>query len=176
METTKTKYANALFSIALEANKVKEYQSEAKEILAILSKNEDFIKVLDCSFLPILDRVSEIDKVFKGQVSEDILSFLKVVVQNNRASYLMEILREFSSECNDNLSIMEGIIYSTEKLTVKQIKSIETTIAKLENKKVELHNKISPSLLGGIKVVINDHVYDGSLSSKLEGLRKVLLK
>ncbi|MFA6852321.1 MAG: F0F1 ATP synthase subunit delta, partial [Bacilli bacterium] len=43
-------------------------------------------------------------------------------------------------------------------------------------KKVELVNKIDKSIIGGIKVVIHDRVYDDSLKNKLDSLKSGLLQ
>ena len=44
------------------------------------------------------------------------------------------------------------------------------------NSKVQLRVVVDPSLIGGIKVEIENHVYDNSLSYKLESLKKELLR
>ena len=41
--------------------------------------------------------------------------------------------------------------------------------------KVELVNRINPSLLGGIKVIVHDRIYDGSILSRINSLKKNLL-
>ena len=41
---------------------------------------------------------------------------------------------------------------------------------------MELHNIIDPTLIGGVKVVIHDRVYDGSLKHRLKEMEKDLLK
>ena len=41
-------------------------------------------------------------------------------------------------------------------------------------KKVELKNKLDERLIGGVKVVVHDHVFDGSVKYKLETLKEQL--
>ena len=43
------------------------------------------------------------------------------------------------------------------------------------NKKVELSNVIDTSLMGGIKVVVNDTVFDNSIANKVQSLKQELL-
>ena len=40
----------------------------------------------------------------------------------------------------------------------------------------ELINIIDPSLIGGVKVVINDHIYDGSIKHHIDNMKLSLLK
>ena len=43
-----------------------------------------------------------------------------------------------------------------------------------EGSEIELHVKIDPSLIGGVKVVINNHIYDGSVKNKLSEMKQSL--
>ena len=43
------------------------------------------------------------------------------------------------------------------------------------NCKVDLKNVLDAKLLGGIKVVVHDHIFDGSLLFKVDELKKQLL-
>ena len=43
------------------------------------------------------------------------------------------------------------------------------------NNKVELSNSIDPSLIGGIKIVVNDTVFDNSVSNRLRALKQELI-
>ena len=95
---------------------------------------------------------------------------------NKRGNELHKILEEYVKISNAELGIEEGIVYSTEKLTKAQIDKIEKKLSEVTKVKVELVNRIDERLIGGIKVVLNDSVYDGSLRSKIESLRKALLK
>ena len=40
---------------------------------------------------------------------------------------------------------------------------------------MDLISRIDPSLIGGVKVVINSHVYDGSIKNQLEKMQIDLL-
>ena len=48
------------------------------------------------------------------------------------------------------------------------LKKLNSKISEVEKMPTELINIIDPSLIGGVKVVINDHIYDGSIKNQLE--------
>ena len=77
--------------------------------------------------------------------------------------------------CNHYLHIKEGIIYSTEILSHEQIKKVEDKLSKIINAKVELTNQIDEKLIGGIKVIVDEKVFDGSIKNKLEKLKSTLI-
>ena len=100
--------------------------------------------------------------------------FIKLLIKKHRISSFSYIAQEFISNCNETIGISEGFVYSTSPLNQKQIEDIEDAISTKMNQKVELTNKIDTRLIGGVKVVVHDHVYDGSIKYKLETLKQKL--
>lgn len=175
METIASRYGLALFSLAIDKNKVLEWQEEVKELVGVLKENADFIMILGSSFMPLNERQEILEKSLQG-VDKEIIALMKVVMENNRTSSLLDIFESFNSYCNEYRGISEGYVYSTLKLEQKVINQIEDKISKMEHNKVELKNVIDPTLIGGVKIVIHDRIYDGSIKHHLETMKTDLLK
>ena len=60
-------------------------------------------------------------------------------------------------------------------MPVDQIEKVEKAISKQIEKNVKLENKIDESLLAGVKVVINNVVWDGSYKAKLKIIKENLI-
>ena len=170
-----SRYGLALYQLAKEKNSINSYQEEVKGLISVLKENADFIVVLSSSFLSKEEREKILEDSFKG-ISEDVISLLKIVIENHRTSMMLDVLESFNSYCNAHNGVIEGYLYSSMRLDESRIKQIEDKISKKENQKVALKNVIDPTLLGGVKVVIHDRVYDGSLKYYLENMKKDLLK
>ena len=168
-------YAEALLSIAIDDNKVIDYQKEVKELRKIILDNDDFLLLLDSRFLSIEERMHNAEVLLPG-FSPDIVNFIKIIVRHNRVRYLRDILDAFNSLCNENQDIVEGLIYSAFPLSEDTLLKIKNKISQIENHEVDLIPKIDPSLIGGVKVVINSHVYDGSIKNQLEKMQIDLLR
>ena len=175
MNEIASRYGTALFSLALEKNKVLEYQKEVKELKGIFKENSDFIMVLGSSFETIENRLAMVDKVLVN-IDDDIKSLIKILIENNRVGNLLDVFTAFNSSCNEYRGVDEGLVYSTIPLDDKTINKIEEKISKIESRKVELINKIDPALIGGVKVVINGHIYDGSIKNQIEMMKIELMK
>ena len=167
-------YGLALYSLALDLNKVEELKEEMKKWEDIFHENEEFLSVLNSAFLGKEERKKILEKTCVG-MDVNILHLFFVVIDNGHIVYLFDIIDSFISYCNEHLGIKEGIIFSTTHLDTNTIHQIEIKISKLENRKVYLRNLIDKSLIGGIKVVIGDHIYDGSLKNRLREVRKHLI-
>lgn len=175
MESIPSCYGQALYSLALEQDKVLSWQEEVKELRTVFEENSDFIMVLGSSFLSLKERQEILEKTLVG-VDKNIIALILVIMENNRTSSLLEIFDAFNSYCNEYRGISEGFVYSTLKLDKKIISQIEEKISKIEKHQVELKNVIDPTLIGGVKIVIHDRIYDGSIKHHIEMMKKDLLK
>ena len=175
MENVASRYGLALYSLALEENKIDFWQQDIKTLKGIFIENPDFIMILGSSFISLEERIEILEKSLKG-VDKSIVALINVVMENNRTESLLDVFDSFNSYCNQYRGVSEGLIYSTLKLDQTVIDQIEKKISKIEGSKVELKNVIDPSLIGGVKVVIKDRIYDGSIKHNIEMMKKDLLK
>ena len=167
-------YAEALYSLALEEKKLDKLQDEMKELSSLINDNEDFLMLLDSRFMSGNERKDIASKILKD-FDQDVVNLVKVIVDNNRINLIGEILQAFNSLCNEYRGVKEGLIYSAFPLDKETINAVKIKISQIEHMDVELIAKIDPSLIGGIKVVINSHVYDGSIKNQLEKMNIDLL-
>lgn len=175
MESVASRYGLALYSLALEENKIDSWQKDVKTLKSIFEKNTDFIMILGSLFLSLEERIEILEKTLVG-VDKKIVALIDVIMENNRTDLILDVFENFNSYCNQYRGVSEGLIYSTLKLDQTVIDQIEKKISKIENNKVELKNVIDPSLIGGVKIVIKDRIYDGSIKHSIEMMKKDLLK
>jgi len=167
-------YAEALFSLGLEDKKLSKLQDEGKALSEVIHDNEDFLLLIDSRFMSREERQDIASKILKD-FDEDIVNFVKVLIANNRTNYIKDVLEAFNSLCNEYKGVKEGLIYSAFPLNKEIINKIKNKISQIEGMDVELISRIDPSLIGGVKVVINSHVYDGSIKNQLERMQIDLL-
>jgi len=175
MNELASRYAQALYSLKLESNKLLETQEEVKELKKVISDNPDFIVVLSSYQKSFEQKEEIIDQVFVG-VDPDIITLMKIIVKNHRASYLNDVFECFNGLVNDYRGVLEGLVYSSIPLKEEDISKLNQVISEVEKRPTDLKNIVDPSLIGGVKVVINDHIYDGSIKSRIEKLKSTLLK
>ena len=175
MKEITSRYAEALYSLKKDENSLEFSQKEIKELIKVLKENPDFLVVLNSSYKEFEEKEQIIDKVFIG-VDEEIKTLIKIVVKNHRGQYLTEIFENYNSLVNEYRGVLEGLVYSTEPLSESQLAKLNSAIGKIETRPVELKNIIDPSLIGGVKVVINDHIYDGSIKRHIDDMKIALLK
>lgn len=174
MHELTSRYAIGLYQLKKEKNELIQTQEEIREIMKIINDNPSFIALISARDISLEERKQIIDKVFLN-VDIDIKNFFKIIIENNRGNYLNEILQDFNSLVNEFRGIKEGLLYSAFPLKEEEISKITSSISEIEKCSVELKNIIDPTLIGGVKVAINDKIYDGSLKHHIEQMKLTLL-
>lgn len=174
MESLASKYAYAIVSIAKEENKCEEYKNALIMLLDVFRNEIETAKFLESYFISNEEKYKVIDESLRSINLPNFTNFIKLLTEKHLISKYKDIVKEAIVLLNESLNIDDGFVYSTSKLSEEKMNEIELVISKKLNQKVELKNIIDPRLIGGIKVVVHDHVFDGSIKHKIENLKENL--
>lgn len=164
-------YSLALFDLEKDYNKLK---NQSHNLLELINKTPELISFLNLSNSVGKDKNEFIDDIFKNKISKNILIIIKLLTEKRKLYMLNNILKKTIWYCNEKLKIVEGIAYTTIKLTSSQIKKMEKKLSKITSKKIVIINLIDNFIVGGIKVVIEDKIWDYSIVSKIENMKRDL--
>lgn len=167
-------YALALFNLAKEEKKLIKYKNQAIEIIEALEANPKAIHVFNSKVTDIEERKALVKKAF-GKLDKTLINFLYVLTERSKFNLTVSILRKLIKLINENKNINEGVVYSINKLSPKQIKDIEVKTSKMLGAKVVLTNKLDANLIGGIKVEVNNEIIEDTVVSRLEQIKQQLL-
>lgn len=164
-------YANAIYDIAKEKGKVEEVTSDLSFLCKLFKKNKKLIKLLSSPMI----RQEEKDHILTSQIKDHIqgctFAFLQVLIKKHSLPYFEKIHSEFIHIYNTKHGILEGLIYTATKLDSKRLKKIESIFSQQYNKQIRLKNLINKQVIAGMKVYINNTLYDYSLDTKLNQVR-----
>ena len=110
----------------------------------------------------------------KPKVSQTTFNFLNLLIDKNRFGILPDIQNQFNKLVNKSKGIVTAEVYSAIELDANTLEEIRHNLEKTleQNEKVTVESNIEPSLIGGLKVKVNDLVYDGSIKGRLENLKR----
>ncbi|MFA6098229.1 MAG: ATP synthase F1 subunit delta [Patescibacteria group bacterium] len=101
-------------------------------------------------------------------------NFIKLLAKNNDLSQADKIIRAYNEYANLSENVLELSIISVEKIDENLKNNIVSHLGKTFNKKIELHEKIDKSLIGGAVLKYGDTVVDGSIKKRLATLKQTL--
>lgn len=175
MKKIATRYAVALFDLALEQDQLNRYE---KQLLWIKEVFEDDTVFQFFSSVKIArkDKKELLTSILGEHVDQYLMNFLMILIEKNRMSLIRTISDEFHLLNNKHNNIQEGVVYSIRKLSHDEHKEIERVVGERLNSEVKLKNYINSSLLAGIRIIIGDTVIDASMQLKINQLKSQLLK
>lgn len=170
------RYARALYEVAEEKGKVEEYLQDLRDICDLLDNNEDLKKLIEYPQISTRKKKKIIIELFKGRIDEELLSFILILVEKKRILFIREKLNQMELIHLEKQNKVTALVKSVIPLTEEQESKLKEKLEKKFNKNVILKYEIDKSILGGLYVRVGNEVIDGSIKSKLEEMKALILK
>ena len=167
-------YATALFSLAMENGLVDRFKDELIQIKD--SINEDYILILKSPALSLKSRLDMVDTAFESSMHEYIVSFIKLLCENGKIEFLPDTINEFFELCRELENRAHAKIFYVKEPNVHQKELLIARLEKMTGKKIDALYIEDKSLIGGIKIELDDKIIDGSLSARLSNIKGVIGK
>ena len=170
-------YGEALFGLAVEEQKLDALSREAKAVRDILRENADFGKLMSHPKISMEDKIKVAEEVFKDRVSGEMAGFLVIMIEKERYTDLDATLTYFIDRVKEEKHI--GVAFVTTAATIDeaiQLKIKQRLLETTKYKEMEMHYAVDASLIGGMVIRIGDRVIDTSITTKLNELKRQLLK
>ncbi len=170
-------YGEALFELALEKNELDSFAEQVNVLARAFAENPELTKLLNHPKISKEEKVSVIESIFKGRMSDDIVGFLVVIVEKDRGSEIEDILKLFQAKVREYKKIGVALVTSAIELSTEQKQKVEQKLLQqTAYESFEVDYKVDESLIGGMIIRIGDRVVDSSIRSKLDNLTKELKK
>ena len=169
-------YARRLMELVTQEDLIDVCYKDLKEINDEINSDEELLKFITSADKSIDEKKARLQEIFENDLDEAVLhAFFLVVEQIPRKHMEAELIHEFLSYYYRTRGIVFGAAYSARKIAEGDLLILEDAFSKKLAQRIKLENKVDPSLLGGVKVIINDTVWDGTYRSKINDLKSALL-
>ena len=168
--------ATGLFNVAEQINALDRVKDSLSSLNHIVMKSSQFRVLIQSKKLKGKSKVEILNSVL-GDLSHplvnEVVSYLK---GSSAANELREISNFFESTYQKKSNTIEvrGVVAS--KMSSRQTESFKTSLDKILGKKTKLSIEVDPSLIGGIKLRIDNTFLDASIHNQLQTLRNELLQ
>ena len=114
------------------------------------------------------------EAIFEESFDEMTMAFTNIVLTKGREEYLPEICEEFINQYKGLKNIISATVVSATPLNEETLSKIKDKIHSemTQGGTVEIETRIDASLLGGFVIEIGDSLYDASVVTRLNKLRK----
>lgn len=169
------RYARALFGLAVEQGRVEAWSDALVALQAAVDGSPDLQDVLSN---PVYsrDQRREIVRRLAGALSieADPTSLLLLLGDRNRLRYLASIVSTFRDLADAQLGQVRAQVTTAVPLDAAAERAIADKLAAATRTKVLIERQVDPALLGGVIARVGSFVFDGSIRSQLEAMRREL--
>ena len=168
--------ATGLFNVSEQINALDRVKDSLNSLNHIVMNSGQFRVLIQSKKIKGKLKVEILNSVL-GELSHplvnEVVSYLK---GSDAANELREISNYFDSiyQKKSNTIEVRGVVAS--KMSVRHIESFKISLDKILGKKTKLSIEVDSSLIGGIKLRIDNTFLDASIHNKLQTLRTELLQ
>lgn len=169
-----TKYARAIFELAQDEDKLDAYDKDLGKVQADVFSMPEAVKFFQNPLVPHSAKKDLLTKAFTGELSDNVMNFLMLLVDKSRIGIFNEIYDIFTALKNTAQGILVADITIAFPLTKTQESQLAKKLAAVTGKKVKIRKHEDKSILGGLIVTIGDKRIDGSAAGRLRSLQNNL--
>jgi len=171
------KYARSLAEVAFEQNIEDAVAEDLRMFAEIFNVHPDVYKTFDSPAIPRDEKVKLLDALLTEYPMTPVSSnFMRVLLEHNRVRWFQNILDVFSEVVNKRKGIVSTKIVAATPLDNNSIARIEARLGKITGKTVVASSvETDENLLGGIVVSVGNTIYDGSVRTRLEEMKRRLM-
>ena len=166
-------YAGALYSVAADESRQEQFLYEMSVLSELFEKNGGYIKLLDDPDIDYTIRLNLIDEAFSGSVSQEIVSFMKILCRRRLMSIFLQCASEFKKLYDSDSGVVTAEVISAVELTEDEKIKLKNALEKKFSRKVELKCSTDRSLIGGFTVSAQGKVIDYSIKNRLKQIREM---
>ncbi|AQS03051.1 F0F1 ATP synthase subunit delta [Clostridium beijerinckii] len=175
-EYLEKRYALALYEIAEKNNKVDEYLRDLTDICDIFDENKEFYEVINHPKINTAKKKQLFTDLFKGKIDEELLAFMMILIEKDRILQLREILDQMEKIDLERRNTIRGIVKTVVPLLDEELEQLKAIFEKKYEKNIIFDTKIDKSLLGGVFVKVGNDIIDGTIKSKIDEMKELMLK
>lgn len=171
------RYARALLEVASERGSLDRVMDQLTGFAQVLQQNADVADVLVNPAFTRVQRMAVVDGLVQAAaeaVDPSVVNLLRLLVDRNRFAYLADIARVYRDLADAKAGRVRGKVTSARPLGAQALSRLEQSLERLLQRDVVLDAQVNPQLIGGVAAQVGSVLYDGSLRTQLEELRRTL--
>jgi F-type H+-transporting ATPase subunit delta len=170
-----SRYARALADVTLEKG---EEAGVRRDLAAYREIFRQVPALLDALDSPAVQRDAK-ERVLAELLSRypvrlSTANFLRVLLAHHRIRYFAEICDGYDRTVNERQGIVAARVTTAAPLSDQQISLLQESLCRATGSRVTLSMATDPAILAGVVVRIGSTVYDGSIRTQLDEMRRRL--
>ena len=169
------RYAKALFSLAVDSGRVEPWAKSLEALSDAVQGAPDLRDVLSNPVYSKEQRRAIVEQLAAAlKLDPEPSNLLFLLGDRNRLAYLAAVVDTFRELADRHLGRLRAKVTSAVKLDDASAQAIADELSRKHGARILLDRAVDPAILGGVVAQVGSLVYDGSVRTQLEDLRKQL--
>ena len=175
MEEIARVYAEALFEVAKEKEKLEEIRDQLAQFADALAEDRDLQVFFFSPYFSSAEKREGIAKAVSG-ADPELVNFLELLAEKHRMPAIFRVRRRIEELVSEELKQLDVNVTSAVELDERVVKQVGDEIEKQTGREVELSSTVDPDILGGLVLRVGNMVLDASLRHRLERMRREIAR
>lgn len=168
-------YGQAMYDLARSEGLTEKILGELNMLCHCLTVEEPgFIKLLSTPTLTKQERCQILYDSFRGKIQPYLLNFLKILTEKGYMRHFSDCCAAYRDHYNRDNGILPVTAVTAIPLTADQERRLTEKLAAITGKSIELHSRIDPDCIGGIRLDYDGRRLDDTVAHRLDAIRKTL--
>lgn len=167
------RYARALSQVAVQEDLEARVQEDLGSFGTALRTSSELAETLMNPAIPFAPKRRIVEEV-GGRLSlvEIAVNFILVLLENGRIGEYDEYVEAYTQVTDQRAGIVRGVVTSARGLDAEIRNRLEEVLSEISRARVRLSYEEDESLIGGLKITVGSVIYDGSIRTHLEEVRR----
>ena len=170
IELVAAEYAEGLLQLAIKKQTLDEWVKELNQVNAIFEDNPHFRMLYETPIVGRDETKKAITNVFKGNVSDEILSLLLLLIDKQRTVILPVFCHIFEKLVHLEKEEVEIKVETPAPISSQDEEKVKSLISSILGRPVYLNKQVKPEIIGGIVLEFLGKRWDGSIKTYIARL------
>jgi len=169
------RYARALFSLAGEQKQLDKVYDDLLNIKSVIDSSRDLQLMLSSPVIKYDKKINVFKEIFGDRISKLTNEFLVLTIKKHREMIIVSIVSQFEIIYNIANNRIPTLVTTAVELDEAGCDLVTKKISEITKKESLTEFKTDSSVKGGVKVMIDDWVFDATLDNKLKRIHYALV-
>lgn len=168
-------YADAIFSLAKEEERLDEFWEAAGKVEQIFRQESDFLALFKEPKLSKEEKEQVIREVFGGRIPKEMEGLLLLLMKKGHVDEIASVMDSFIELVKEEKKIGKAQVITAIALPREKKEQVESRLLAITAyRQLEMEFLMEPTLLGGMVIRMKDRVVDTSIRTRLQALSRQL--
>lgn len=167
--------SNNLYDIASKHGSVSEICSSLESFHKLISKNSHFKSFMQSKKIRNEEKVLILKEIMGKEVNPLVFDLILYTKSSQIVKTVREVTESFSAKYKSSIDIINVHATLAEDLSDKELKQLKNSIDKTIKKNAVISISVDKTIIGGIKLKIENTFLDASIQNQLQMLKNKLL-